>query len=67
MEIDANSLKQQDTPNLPGLSIGHIVALQTSTLDKAPWLGRCINVEDYTLEVVWMEGSWNKPWKENEA
>ena len=40
------------------------MALQTSTLDEAPWLGRCTNVEDDTLEVVWMEGSWNKPWKE---
>ena len=53
----------QETSNLPGLSIGH-VAVRTATVDEAPWLGRCSGVGDDTLEVVWMDGGWNKQWKE---
>ena len=52
---------QEETPNLP---VGHIVAVQTSTTEEAPWLGRCTEVGDDTLEVIWMEGGWNKPWKQ---
>ena len=54
----------QETSNLPGLSIGHVVAIRTATVDEAPWLGRCTGVGDDTLEVVWMDGGWNKQWKE---
>ena len=56
---------KQETSNLPGLTNGHIVAVRTSTVDEAPWLGRCIAVSDDTLEVVWLEGGWNKQWKES--
>lgn len=54
-----------ETSNLSGLAIGHIVAFRTSSLDEAPWLGRCIAVTDDSVEVVWLEGGWNKEWKES--
>jgi hypothetical protein len=41
---------------LPGLSIGNTVAVTTSTLNEAPWLGRCTGVGEGALDVTWMEG-----------
>ena len=63
-ETDKVCLMQERVPNLPGLGVGHIVAVQTSTTAEAPWLGKCTKVGDDTLEVIWMEGGWKKPWKQ---
>ena len=37
--------------------------MQKSTTEEAPWLGRCTEVGDDTLGVIWMEGGWKKPRK----
>ena len=50
-----NYFTKEETANLPGFSVGHIVVVQTSTIDEAPWLGKYTEVGDDTIEVVWMK------------
>ena len=57
-------IKQDQTPNLPGLSVGHIVAVHSTSVEEAPWLGKVTEVGDNKVEIIWMEGGWTKPWRE---
>ena len=48
---------------LEGLSIGHLVALNVENCDLRPLIARCSSATENELEIVWLEGSYSRPWK----
>lgn len=40
------------------------MAVRSTSVDDAPWLGKVTEVGENEVEVIWMEGGWTKQWKE---
>ena len=40
------------------------MAVRSTSIEDAPWLGKVTEVGENEVEVVWMEGGWTKPWRE---
>ena len=45
------------------LSEGHLVAVQCENCSNEPLLARIVQVFDTNIEVVWLEGEYDKSWK----
>ena len=45
------------------LSEGHLVAVECENCSSEPLLAQIVQVFDTNVEVVWLEGEYDKPWK----
>ena len=50
-------------PEPISLQVGHLVALRTEKSEDAPWIARVTSQDDSNINIVWMEGSYNRRWK----
>ncbi len=51
----------QDTS---ALEIGNLVAIYSEDPESEPWIGRLEGITNTMVDVVWLEGSYTKKWKE---
>ena len=45
------------------VSVGHLIAVDCENCDLEPLLGKVLKVMDNDVEIVWLEGAYNKTWK----
>ena len=45
------------------LAEGHLVAVECENCSSEPLLARIVKVFDTNIEVVWLDGEYDKPWK----
>ena len=45
-------------PSVTELKVGQLVALQTESLEEAPWIGKVKAIDTGNVELIWLEGSY---------
>jgi len=49
--------------NLNAVEAGHLVALNVMNCDLRPLVAKVTKVNEDTMEIIWLEGSYTRPWK----
>ena len=52
-----------DVENLNSLEVGQLVALNVINCNLCPLLAKIMKVRSCDLDIVWLEGSYTRPWK----
>ena len=49
--------------NVDHIEVGHLVALNVLNCDLRPLVARITDVKDDDLDILWLDGSYTRPWK----
>ena len=71
LQVYTGSYRQQNTTtrnviNVEDLNMiekGQLVALNVENCDLRPLIARVTDVDDDTMDVLWLDGGYNKAWK----